>query len=100
MESSIHLCWSSEAELDELQLMGEGLKRGKKKLGQNERKHLEKQRWKNSKQKSEELTRVWRAKQRMSEKQLKVFQGGKKFQTVMQEKNTQTNHYFGNYANV
>lgn len=32
MESSIHLCWSSEAELDELQLMGEGLKQGKKKV--------------------------------------------------------------------
>lgn len=28
-----------------------------------------------------------------------ILEGGK-VQTVMQEKNTQTNHYFGNYANV
>lgn len=75
MESSIHLCWSSEAELGELQLMGEGLKWEKKKVRVKWEKAVrEKQRWKNSKQKLEELTTVQRAKQRMSEKQLKVFQ--------------------------
>lgn len=33
MESSIHLCWCSEAELGELQLMNEGLEWEKKRLG-------------------------------------------------------------------
>lgn len=33
MESSIHLCWCSEAEMGELQLMNEGLEWEKKRLG-------------------------------------------------------------------
>ena len=78
MESNVHLCWSWEAELGELQLMGEGLKWRKKRVRVKWQKAVrEKQRWKNSKQKLEELTRVRRAKQRMSEKQLKEFQAEK-----------------------
>lgn len=78
MESSIHLCQCSEAELGELQLMNEGLEWRKKRVRVKWEKAVrEKRMWKNSKQKLEELTRVQRAKQRMSEKQLKVFQGEK-----------------------
>lgn len=91
MESSIHLCWSSEAELDELQLMGEGLKWGKKKVRVKCEEAVREAKVKEQQAEVRRANKDLKSKAKNVREATKSIPGaGKKFQTVMQEKNTQT----------